>query len=406
MPHDQFLIHNTDSQTVADTLRKLARSADEVRLAVAYFSDNELVDEWLQQRLKMALLVALQPPTNPEILKRLLPLPLSKIEVKFFHSNFHSKLYLFYKESKPFAALVGSSNFTGGGLASNLETNVYLTASEHISPLETQFNEMWAIAASLSPQDVNTYRAFYNKTKAARDNLSAKHRNFESRYLSPRLNGQRSKPIKEAINYFTFWKCVDEVIDAVRSVSAKEWPTVRPYLTVDHFWHWVVKVWDRSDLKRIQSDAAFRKSALPNLFKRYSEWDKTNTYHTMDMKHTAKRLYDILKPGRIHRLTKGQAMEIYASLHSGGMRTQRFRADRKFAQENSLDKLRDSLNYLLWSSDDIAVRITAILVNPKYKLKHFGSSNAQELLGWVHSELPLRNDKADNAVELLGYEFR
>jgi HKD family nuclease len=391
---------------VADTLRKLSRSADEVRLAVAYFSENELLMEWLEQKLKIALLIALQPPTDPLLLKRLLPLPLSKSEVKFFHSNFHCKLYLFYKSSEPFAALVGSSNFTSGGLGTNLETNVHLTADEHISPLVSQFDEMWREAAALSPQDVNTYQIFYKQTKATRDKLSAKHRTFEGRHIRPRLSGRRSKTIKEALDYFAFWKCVDEVVEIIRPISKKHWPSVRPYLTVDHFWHWIVKVWDRTNSSKLQSDPAYRKKVLPDLFRRYAAWEKSQYYHMTDWKEIAARLSSLLRPERIHRLTRAQASEIYASLHSGAMRTQRFNANENFANDNELDRLRNSLNYLLWSSDDIAVRISALLRDPKYKLRHFGSSNTQELLGWCHPTLPLRNDKADKAVELLGYKFK
>lgn len=89
------------------------------------------------------------------------------------------------------------------------------------------------------------------------------------------------------------------------------------------------------------------------------------------------------------------------------MPSERFDADQKFAHDNDIFKIRNSLNYLLWPEDDIAIRIHRLLHDKSYKLEIFGASKIQELIGWVNPEkMPLRNDKADNAVELLGYKFK
>jgi len=89
------------------------------------------------------------------------------------------------------------------------------------------------------------------------------------------------------------------------------------------------------------------------------------------------------------------------------MRSTRFAAHKKFVKDNEILKIRKSLNYLLWSDDDIEVRIDRLIRGPKYKLAQFGPSNIQEIIGWVQPEkMPLRNNKADDALELLGYNFR
>ena len=89
------------------------------------------------------------------------------------------------------------------------------------------------------------------------------------------------------------------------------------------------------------------------------------------------------------------------------MRAKRFGANKTFTISNSLSDIKRAFNYLLWSEDDIQKRISSLLPRGPYHLKGFGKSNVQELIGWVHpDEMPIRNNKADKAVEMLGYRFR
>jgi hypothetical protein len=88
------------------------------------------------------------------------------------------------------------------------------------------------------------------------------------------------------------------------------------------------------------------------------------------------------------------------------MGTRRFEADKLFVNENSLGAIRSSLDYLLWSTDSIDRRISELLPGGRYKLHRFSPSNVQELVGWVLPEYPIRNDEADDGVEIFGYRFR
>jgi hypothetical protein len=75
-------------------------------------------------------------------------------------------------------------------------------------------------------------------------------------------------------------------------------------------------------------------------------------------------------------------------------------------KENPIQKIRVSLKYLLYSNDELDLRIHNLCVNPYYKLSQFKSSGTQEIIGWVNpKKYPLRNDKADEALKLLGYEI-
>ena len=399
-----FLVENSNSSSVNEFILRTSESADEIRLAVAYFSHSDLIDRWLQRKLRLSFVVALQPPTSPDLLRRLLHAGLG---IKFYDSRFHSKLYLFCRSGQPFGALVGSANFTAGGLLNNIETNVFLSDSSQLDALARQFKDVWDGAASLSPPDVQRYQQFCRETQQEREKINNGYAKFERQNVAPRFRrGRKRVTSKEGRDYLAFWKRVDEVKEIVGQISETEYPGTPSYLVIDHFWHWIVKIWDQNNLPKIAADANYRREMLPVLFRQFIEYDKGGEDYNGGLNERAEFFRSVLSAERIQKLSREDARQIYSRMHSGRARSQRFAADEKFAKENSIEKIRASLEYLLWSHDDIDQRISALLVDDAFKLKQFGASNVQELLGWIRPELPIRNDKADKAVEMLGFNFR
>ncbi len=191
----------------------------------------------------------------------------------------------------------------------------------------------------------------------------------------------------------------------VNEISEKEYPNIPVYISIDHFWHWVKTVWSKEN--KPKPTFANRKSSIQKLFKEYCDWDKSHDNYTKQMAKTSRTLFaKLLSENNIDNLTKDEAQEIYSNLHSGAMRTRRFGADKTFVQNNSIQKIRTSLKYLLYSNDDLRLRIHNLCVNPVYKLSQIKSSGTQEIIGWVNPDkYPIRNDKADNALKLLGIEL-
>jgi hypothetical protein len=330
-------------------------------------------------------------------------------EIKFYDSRFHSKLYLFCRAGQQYGALVGSANFTTGGMLNNIETNVFVTDPLQLDELAEQFTSVWDDAAALSPPDVERYQQFCRETQQEREKINNGYAKFERQNVAPRFHrhrGRKRVTTKEGRDYLAFWKRVDEVKEVVGQIAEREYPDTPAYLVIDHFWHWIVKIWDQENVQRIAADVNYRRQMLPVLFRQFIEHDKGGENWNGQLNERAEFFRSVLSPERIQKLSGENARQIYSRMHSGRARSQRFAADEKFAKENSMERIRASLNYLLWSHDDIDQRISALLVDDALKLKQFGSSNIQELLGWVHAELPIRNDKADKAVEMLGCNFR
>src|SRR5690348_3563607 len=120
-----FLVSNETCKT-SGALSRCGEKADRVDVAVAYLSSSEPLRTWLANGLPIKLVIALQPPTDANVVRSLTNAYPKRLEPKFYSAGFHSKLFIFYRDGKPFCAHVGSSNLTNGGLNSNLETNVFL----------------------------------------------------------------------------------------------------------------------------------------------------------------------------------------------------------------------------------------------------------------------------------------
>ncbi|MBP7233136.1 MAG: NgoFVII family restriction endonuclease, partial [Syntrophaceae bacterium] len=114
------LLLNENNRSVRDFIVGRLRNIDTLKCAVAYFADSAIVDICFKKEIKIKLLVALTPPTNPYILQKILPNPTSVIEVKFYTRAFHSKLTIFEKNNKIKYAIIGSSNYTNGKNISGL----------------------------------------------------------------------------------------------------------------------------------------------------------------------------------------------------------------------------------------------------------------------------------------------
>src|ERR1017187_8604295 len=141
---DAFLVLNAKGkETVRDFLKNLSTQCDEICVAAAFFCKDRLLGDWTAQGCKLRVVVSLTYPTDASVLRALLALPPRQVSVGFYKGQFHSKLYLFLKEGRPIGGVVGSSNFTGGGLERNIETNILINARVELQALSDHFEVIW-----------------------------------------------------------------------------------------------------------------------------------------------------------------------------------------------------------------------------------------------------------------------
>lgn len=375
----ELILTNNEDRNLKHLLSELGDKADRIRVVAAFFSDTEFIINWLNNSKQVDLLVSLRPPTNYYSLKAVHPK--LGINIQFLGDDLHSKFFIFYDKGNPFACIIGSSNFTSGGLHKNIETNAILTDTKYLTEIEKHFTNLWEQSFLLQPTDLDNFKKVFDNFQKRAELTAKEQSELQKKILTKRTNRKKKTKVgKEAKQYFAFWRVVDDVKEMVNEISAKEYPNIPVYISIDHFWHWVKTVWSKKN--RPKPTPENRESTIPNLFKEYCDWDKSNDNYTKQMAKTSRTLFaTLLSENNIDNLTKDEAQKIYGNLHSGGMRTRRFGADKIFVQENSIQKIRTSLKYLLYSNDELDLRIHNLCVSPDYKLSQFKSSGTQEIIG-------------------------
>ncbi|TXN17318.1 hypothetical protein FV219_00420 [Methylobacterium sp. WL122] len=124
---DRMDVDFLDAQAVRQRLRRYLEDYDELHWAVAWATDVDLATKLFEHRKKFRNVtfgVAFSQ-TSPDIVDRLIGLKNSYVATKFADGTYHPKIYGF-KSGQRVAAIVGSANFTHGGLGRNLEAAIAL----------------------------------------------------------------------------------------------------------------------------------------------------------------------------------------------------------------------------------------------------------------------------------------
>ena len=396
-----IILTNNDYKVLSEYITDIESSVSKIDIASAFYSENAIMEKWKAVNQNIRFIVSLRPPTSYYALKNIISNP--NIDVKYLGSQFHSKFFIFYMDDIPNRAIIGSSNFTNGGLSNNIETNYICDNTAFAKDLSSHFDNLWEKANSLDPAILEKYKTVYDSF-CKRSSIPEEEA-FENE-ISKHFSGKKIKSsdlIKEAKQYLLFWKAVDEVKDNIVDISKAEYPGIAVYLVIDHFWHWIKTVWGKENSELPSPNWIIIRS----MFKEYCRWDKNGSNHTIEMKDKSENIFQAyLSRDHILELTRDQAIMVYQNLHSGEARSNRFSSDQKFVDNNSINKISASLSYLLYSNEDIVDRIHKMAKDDQYKLEELGLSGIQEILGWVYSEkYPMRNLKADSAVKMIGYRI-
>jgi len=401
----EIITNKISELSIREKIQEFLPKSKKVIIAVAFFNDAELIKQILESGTTVTLIVSLRPPTNYYALKEILHK--NNLDTLYLGPEFHSKIYAFIDSKNGIiSSIIGSSNLTSGGLTNNIETNVILQDISSLEQIGKLLDDIQDLSTILQPDTLNEYKEKYDRF--VEKNPPEKLQKITTKY---KTTAQNHKIPKKSSEYYEFWKVADKVKDLVKDISKDEYPEIPEYLVIDHFWHWLVKICSPKRLLVFQnSDDLTKEKYIPILFKDYCKWDKSESgkaapTYTESMPENSKKLQKLLSLNKLKTLDKNNALEIYRAFHATKSRIQRFDADKKFVNENKISNIRESLEYLLYSNDPIHIRIHKMTSpNSEYKLSQFGPSCVQELLGWFKpTEMPIRNNKADKAIRLLGF---
>ncbi|MFQ2199004.1 phospholipase D family protein [Aeromonas hydrophila] len=362
------------------TITDYSEWCEEAKIVTAFFTDDSLIRIMNNNSKIVTLVVSLRPPTSYDALLRVSAL--KNVDVRFLGKELHSKIYAF-KRGTEFKCSIGSSNLTFGGLYDNIETNVIIKntdAEKCYIHMDRIINQSYPLTASI----LDEYKSIYQSFK------------------EPEFNSVKPPKISTDNDYNKLWLAIDMISVLVSDELSEYFPDIPKYLVIDHFWHFIVKV-NENEHETISKN--MRKTShekyLIGLFKRFVDWDSGNGEPTKAIFRRAMRFRDLLLVKK--NLSDSDILTIFKTLHSTHSRSQRFAHDIKFLNENPRDKIIKSMRHLVDENVELDKR-TEDLSNTPYSLKHFGTSAIREFNGWCYPEkYPIRNEKADKALEILGY---
>ncbi len=154
--------HKTEAGTTLESELLSCKSVSKVIIASAFLSKDgvrilqQIKDTYLLKKENITLYLSAQFSSDKpyEVLEQLSGLCNAKI---IFDHNFHAKVYYF--RGKPDKLIYGSSNFTKGGMAGNVEFDFIGTPSpDDIKSVSSFFEACERIAQEVSPEIVKYYK--------------------------------------------------------------------------------------------------------------------------------------------------------------------------------------------------------------------------------------------------------
>lgn len=414
----------TNSNARRDFLRSAfdAQStvAQNVLIAVAFLTDPDPILRLVAGGSRVKIIVRLGFPTQPSALQRLLGtegIQLRAVSKK----SFHPKLYIFSKSG----AIVGSSNMTQGALTSNQEVNVLIPVSDPtFEELVAVFGEYWDQVPPLDESTIQRYKSLLDRYRSARKELEGMDASVEDLITAQIGNIDRGKRAGSKVDFF-----IDEYrseyqgfLDAYRTVERvyrqagqrKYSENVLPLrLEVDALLGWIRSRYthDKSYLDEPlragdELDAKIRST--------FGDWFTDDYRHVDDV---ARRRYPLIKrtfgtPRALEQASYDEILDALSCETSFYDRLRYFAGGHaahiaKFRSENSLERLRSTLAYLLFGEDDPILRMYRCLNDHELRLREFGRSAVQELLGWTNSEdIPICNSRTLRSLRWLGFDVK
>lgn len=157
------IIKNISGETVQEVI--LANFPNDIfQIAAPFFTWNAVLKKIIDDKVTAKIIVRLCNATSIEALEKSLNSP--NIQIKYFiEQDFHSKLYIVDDR----LAIIGSSNFTNGGLLNNIELNVQINKNDtDFNEINAVFNEYWEKAENLDKEIldiyVNEFKCLYQDT--------------------------------------------------------------------------------------------------------------------------------------------------------------------------------------------------------------------------------------------------
>ena len=394
----------------------------DIYIASAFFTETNVIDDLIKRKCRLRIVVRLGFPTSPIALKHLLNH--KNIEARFYTSHeFHPKLYIL-GNSKIF---IGSANLTQAALLTNQEIMLGINSDDvRFEELTYLFVDYWQQAKVLTSEEVEKYEKIYKNYKDKLESVNSfddeiqktlGNHNFDNiqRYKDRKTDSELFldnffKTYQESVNGYNFIE--EEYKKKGRKLSNDVIPL---RLEIDSFFSFVR---DRHAIHDTWMNQKIGWNDMHNirLNSLIDEWMDTPWVH-FEQRIVGENYPFINKIlGSVESINTATADEIVEALcvtHSFHDRLRFFKGGLNtlkttFLQKNELGQIKKTLVYLLHNQkDSLGKRMANCIYDSNYKLKEFGQSNVQELIGWINNEnMPVINGRTTKVLRYFGFNVR
>jgi hypothetical protein len=407
---------------VINPFNKLIASASRLHLAAPYFTYADPILEAVKNGKSVQLLVGLNAATSPDALRKVHEIP--NLAVRYLTRRLHAKIYIF-----DYAALLGSSNLTDGGLFSNREAVICLDQAddrETIEEIRALFLELWEARQVLTREKLDTFASVYKATRRQGPDPDSEIEKAVGKAEPLNINVASHERTRERIFLEGLRQEVyEQYRPAFNEVTAilEEHGFRRPELAnlgaaneTNRFLNWVRRT-------HVIGDEAWQTAPLRSLEQRRAEiirfgkeWTETDDNKVPEdyaaWIHNVRQIFgtpESLNAASREAITQG-LMSLHAFIEQlrfvkGGednLPPQFWRRN-----NNDTEHVKATLSYFLHGPGDFIERLHDILYEPSMKLSLFGRFCALELYGTIKpEECPPMNGRMAKALRYLGFDVK
>jgi hypothetical protein len=414
-----MIFTNGPSDTIRAAFERYTQTPCGVLLACPFFSSSDLVRELIRRECSVRLVVRLSAATDPDALRVISKL---NVPVRYFtNRRFHSKIYIFGDD----VALVGSANLTDSGIQSNREVCVGIDREDpRYERLVQLFQAYWDEASPLSEETLRSFASIIAENRMAIEDVIASKIRSAFGDVAPsggvQVGGHRKS--KEQVYLSDYKRVYQEFLQAFRilegiyrSFKRRQQPDeIVPFrLEMDSFFSFIRETFAQGDAYQT-APLRHGPELEQNVRHHLEQWFKQRWPYLDDVMpvNYARIKMVLATPEKISAASYDELFDaltvchaFYETLrfHKGAMPALRH----DFMRDNSLDRVKRTLIYLLFGSGDFVERMGNCIFNGEYFLAWFGRSCVQETFGWVNGEdIPICNGRTVKSMRYLGFNVR
>lgn len=410
------LFSNTNKRKdfLRDAMNNYGANTD-VMIAVAFFTDEKFVENMIKNGCNVKLIVRLGFPTSYQSLESILGR--KNVHIRYFTSTrFHPKLYIYGND----IAFLGSSNLTDGGLLGNQELNISIDSEElEFDELKEIFYDYWEKAAVLTEEILKKYKETTYGLKRHLDDVNRKiideigkheYSNVTNPDQGKRKNKVNDREQELLKNYQTFLTSFEQLEAIYKSagerIISEEVLPVR--FEIHRFLNWIRDwkanhdLFQKAPVRRGEELAEFIRE---NIEQYKAQGKKDDFYETINRYRSLNQQFSSTE--KINSLSKEElrdTLSLITAFYEHTRHSKEFSWKEEFIENNGEERIKKSLEYLLYGKDDFRKRIAKSICDKEYALVHFGESSIKETYGWVNKEnIPIYNGRVTKSMQWLGF---